>query len=175
MKDKIGIIVLIIIFILLLVLCNTMLIKQQKISTNKVGEINKDNELSENSKTTINENSENFIKEDNNVEESFMNEKVLEITSENFEKEVLESEKTVLVDFYADWCGPCKMLSPIVEEVAEEEEKIKFVKLNIDNAEDIAIQYQVMSIPTLVVIKNGEEVNRSVGLIDKEKIKELIK
>lgn len=175
MKDKIGIIVLIIIFILLLVLCNTMLIKQQKISTNKVGEINKDNELSENSKTTINENSENFIKEDNNVEESFMNEKVLEITSENFEKEVLESEKTVLVDFYADWCGPCKMLSPIVEEVAEEEENIKFVKLNIDNAEDIAIQYQVMSIPTLVVIKNGEEVNRSVGLIDKEKIKELIK
>lgn len=104
-----------------------------------------------------------------------MNEKVLEITSENFEKEVLESEKTVLVDFYADWCGPCKMLSPIVEEVAEEEENIKFVKLNIDNAEDIAIQYQVMSIPTLVVIKNGEEVNRSVGLIDKEKIKELIK
>lgn len=175
MKDKIGIIVLIIIFILLLVLCNTMLIKQQKISTNKVGEINKDNKLSENSKTTINENSENFIKEDNNVEESFMNEKVLEITSENFEKEVLESEKTVLVDFYADWCGPCKMLSPIVEEVAEEEENIKFVKLNIDNAEDIAIQYQVMSIPTLVVIKNGEEVNRSVGLIDKEKIKELIK
>lgn len=175
MKDKIGIIVLIIIFILLLVLCNTMLIKQQKISTNKVGEINKDNELSENSKTTINENSENFIKEDNNVEKSFMNEKVLEITSENFEKEVLESEKTVLVDFYADWCGPCKMLSPIVEEVAEEEENIKFVKLNIDNAEDIAIQYQVMSIPTLVVIKNGEEVNRSVGLIDKEKIKELIK
>ena len=104
-----------------------------------------------------------------------MNENVLEITSEDFKKEVLESDKTVLIDFYAEWCGPCKRLSPIVEEVAREEKDVKFVKLNIDNAEDIAIQYQVMSIPTLVVIKNGEEVNRSVGLIDKDQIKELIK
>lgn len=104
-----------------------------------------------------------------------MSENVLEVTSENFEKEVLESEKTVLVDFYAEWCGPCKRLSPIVEEVAKEEEEVKFVKMNIDNCEDIAIEYQVMSIPTLVVMKNGKEANRSVGLIDKEQVKELIK
>lgn len=104
-----------------------------------------------------------------------MSENVLEVTSENFEKEVLESEKTVLVDFYAEWCGPCKRLSPIVEEVAKEETEVKFVKMNIDNCEDIAIEYQVMSIPTLVVMKNGKEANRSVGLIDKEQVKELIK
>lgn len=83
--------------------------------------------------------------------------------------------KTVLVDFYAEWCGPCKRLSPIVEEVAKEEEEVKFVKMNIDTCEDIAIEYQVMSIPTLVVMKNGKEANRSVGLIDKEQVKELIK
>lgn len=100
---------------------------------------------------------------------------VLEITSENFEKEVLQSDKKVLIDFYADWCGPCKMLSPIIEEVSGEETNVKFVKLNIDEAEDIAIEYQVMSIPTLVVIENGKEVNRSVGLIDKEQVKDLIK
>lgn len=104
-----------------------------------------------------------------------MSENVLEVTSENFEKEVLESEKTVLIDFYAEWCGPCKRLSPIVEEVAAEETEVKFVKMNIDNCEDIAIEYQVMSIPTLVVIKDGKEVERSVGLIDKDKIKELVK
>lgn len=100
---------------------------------------------------------------------------VLEITSENFEKEVLESDKKVLIDFYADWCGPCKMLSPIIEEVSGEEANVKFVKLNIDQAEDIAIDYQVMSIPTLVVMENGKEVNRSVGLIDKDQVKDLIK
>ena len=104
-----------------------------------------------------------------------MNEQVLEIGSENFQKEVLESDKKVLVDFYADWCGPCKRLSPIIEEIAGEEEQVKFVKLNIDDAQDIAIEYQVMSIPTLVIFENGKEVNRSVGLIDKEKLKELIK
>lgn len=161
MKDKVLIIVLIIIFAVLLIASSTFLQKEEGKKISKSG-----NNIVE----------ENLSNSNNNiVEEKSMTGNVLEITSENFEKEVLESEKTVLVDFYADWCGPCKMLSPIVEEVAEEEENIKFVKLNIDNAEDIAIQYQVMSIPTLVVIKNGEEVNRSVGLIDKEKIKELIK
>lgn len=81
----------------------------------------------------------------------------------------------VLVDFYADWCGPCKMLSPIIDEVAEENTDIKVVKVNVDDAQDLAMKYQVMSIPTLVVIKNGEEVNRSVGLIDKAQVLNLIK
>ncbi len=171
MKDKIKIIVLISIFIILLFLSNNILKKQENQSANKL-----ENIINTNEETDI-YNSNNLAKDNkiNNLEEENMSEKVLEVTIENFEKEVLESEKTVLVDFYAEWCGPCKRLSPIVEEVASEETEVKFVKMNIDNCEDIAIEYQVMSIPTLVVMKNGKEVNRSVGLIDKEQVKELIK
>lgn len=100
---------------------------------------------------------------------------ILKINEDNFEKEVLESEKTVLIDFFADWCGPCKMLSPIIEQFAKENEKVKVVKINVDELPDLAVKYGVRSIPTLVVIKNGEEVNRSVGLIDKSEILELVK
>lgn len=100
---------------------------------------------------------------------------ILRVTSQNFEEEVLKSDKTVLVDFYADWCGPCKMLSPIVDEVAKEMSEIKVVKVNVDEAQDLAMNYQVMSIPTLVVIKDGKEAKRSVGLIDKSEIKNLVK
>lgn len=100
---------------------------------------------------------------------------ILKVTNENFEEEVLKSKKPVLVDFYADWCGPCKMLSPIVDQVAEENEDIKVVKVNVDNNQDLAMKYQVMSIPTLVVIKDGKEINRSVGLIDKTQILNMIK
>lgn len=99
---------------------------------------------------------------------------VLKITSENFKSEVLESSQKVLIDFYADWCDPCKMIGPVVEEIAEEHSDVKVVKIDVDNAEDIAIKYQIMSIPTLVVVKDGQEVNRSIGLISKEKIEELI-
>lgn len=100
---------------------------------------------------------------------------ILKINEDNFEKEVLESEKTVLIDFFADWCGPCKMLSPIIEQFAKENEKVKVVKINVDELPDLAVKYGVRSIPTLVVIKNGEEVNRSVGLIDKSEMLELVK
>ena len=100
---------------------------------------------------------------------------ILKVNSQNFEEEVLKSEKPVLVDFYADWCGPCKMLSPIVDEVAQENEDIKVVKVNVDDSQDLAMKYQVMSIPTLVVIKEGNEINRSVGLIDKNQVINMIK
>jgi thioredoxin 1 len=81
---------------------------------------------------------------------------VLEITSDNFEKEVLKSEKTVLVDMYATWCGPCKMQSPIIDKIADEQgENIKVAKIDIDEAPEIAEKYGVMSIPTLLIIKNG--------------------
>ena len=100
---------------------------------------------------------------------------ILKVNSQNFEEEVLKNEKPVLVDFYADWCGPCKMLSPIVDQVAEENEDIKVVKVNVDDAQDLAMKYQVMSIPTLVVIKEGKEINRSVGLIDKNQVVNMIK
>lgn len=100
---------------------------------------------------------------------------ILKISSADFESEVLKSDKTVLVDFYADWCGPCRMIAPIVEAIAKENEDIKVVKINVDNAQDLAMQYNVMSIPTLVVIKNGQEINRNIGLADKSEILNMIK
>ena len=116
-------------------------------------------------------NSQNIINE--NEEEESM--EVLKVNDNTFEQEVLKSNIPVLVDFYADWCGPCKMLSPTVDEVAQENDDIKVVKVNVDESQDTAIKYQVMSIPTLVVIKNGNEVNRSVGVIDKSEILNMIK
>ena len=97
------------------------------------------------------------------------------VTGENFEVEVLQSEKPVLADFWADWCGPCKMLSPVVDQVAGETEEVKVVKINVDENEELAMRFKIMSIPALVVFKDGQEVNRSVGVIPKEQILELIK
>ena len=100
---------------------------------------------------------------------------VINVTSKNFKQEVLNSEKTVLIDFYADWCAPCKMLSGVVEQFASENDDIKVVKINVDDEQNLAIEYGVMSIPTLVVIRNGEEINRSVGLLSKDDILNLVK
>lgn len=100
---------------------------------------------------------------------------VLKVDNSNFEKEVLQSDKTVLVDFFANWCGPCKMLSPIVDEVAEEVSDVKVCKVNIDEARELANKYEIMSIPTLLVFKNANLVNTSLGLVSKQKILDLIK
>ena len=91
------------------------------------------------------------------------------ITKENFEQ-VKNSEKTVLLDFYADWCGPCRMVSPIVEEIAEENPQYFIGKINVDEEPQLAAEFEVASIPTLVVIKNGEIVNQSVGAKPKAQI-----
>lgn len=100
----------------------------------------------------------------------------LELSLENFKEEVLNSEKPVLVDFYADWCGPCKMMAPIVEELARElDGKAKVGKINVDENSDIAVEYNVMSIPTLIIFKNGKEEKRLVGLRDKEELLNLLK
>ena len=100
---------------------------------------------------------------------------VLEITDNNFEEEVLKSDKTVLIDFYADWCGPCKMMSPIVDEIAEENSEIKVGKVNVDDNVEVAEKYQIMSIPTILVIKNGEVTKQFVGVTQKSDIEEAIK
>ncbi|MCR5701061.1 MAG: thioredoxin [Lachnospiraceae bacterium] len=92
------------------------------------------------------------------------------LTQDNFSKEVLESDKPVLVDFWASWCGPCKMLSPVVDQVASESDAFKVCKLNVDDVSDIAVEYKVMSIPTLIVFKDGKEAKRSVGVVSKEDI-----
>ena len=146
MKNKIVVIVLTIAFIgIMLLLSNVLKIKTNKINT-------QDNITDEGEKVMI-----------------------INVTRENFKTEVLNSEKTVLIDFYAEWCGPCKMLSRVVEQFASENENIKVVKINVDDEQDLAIQYGVMSIPTLVVIKKGQEVNRSVGLVSIDDILNLVK
>lgn len=98
----------------------------------------------------------------------------LHITKETFEKEVLQSEKTVLLDFFATWCGPCKMLAPILDEIAEEREDIKVCKVDVDQEPELAAQYQVVSIPTLFVIEKGEIINQSLGAKPKAKILEML-
>lgn len=101
---------------------------------------------------------------------------ILHITKENFEIEVLNSKEPVLVDFWASWCGPCKALAPILEEVdAELAGSVKVAKINIDEEEELAAQFRVMSIPTLLLFKNGEVVNKSVGLAPKDEVLEFAK
>ena len=100
---------------------------------------------------------------------------VIDVKTADFETEVLISDKTVLVDFWAVWCGPCRMLSPVVDQVAEENPNIKVCKVNVDEEQQLAIKYGVMSIPTLLVFKGGELVNQSVGVIPKEEVLNLIK
>ncbi len=95
---------------------------------------------------------------------------VVTVTADNFEQEVLQSEKTVLVDFWAAWCGPCKMLSPMVDQVAEERPDIKVCKINVDDEPDLAVRFGVMSIPALKVFKGGAVVNETVGVQPKANI-----
>lgn len=99
----------------------------------------------------------------------------MKITSENFEKEVLNSDVPVLVDFFATWCGPCKMMSPVVEEIAKEMQgKAKVYKVDTDEEQNLAIKYGIMSIPTFIVFKNGEPVDKAIGMRDKEELINLL-
>lgn len=100
---------------------------------------------------------------------------VLAVNKNNFKEEVLQSEKTVLLDFWADWCGPCRMLSPIVDEIAEEHPEIKVCKVNVDEQPELASSFEVMSIPSLFVIKDGKIVNQSSGVRPKAQILDLLK
>lgn len=100
---------------------------------------------------------------------------VIKVTKENFEQEVVKSDKIVLIDFWAAWCGPCKMLSPIIDEIAEENSDIKVCKINTDEEQELAIKFKVMSIPTVLIMKNGEIINKSVGVQPKENILNMIK
>lgn len=100
---------------------------------------------------------------------------MINLTNENFEKEVISSKKTILVDFWASWCGPCQMIAPIVEEISNEMSgKIEIGKLNVDEQPEIAIKYDVMSIPTLILFKDGKVVNTIIGYHSKEEILDFI-
>ena len=99
---------------------------------------------------------------------------VVELNEENFEEEVLKADKKVIVDFYTTWCGPCKMQGPIVEKLAEENASVKVCKLDVDNAPSIAEKYDIMSIPTIILFKDGNAVNKKVGLTDMDELKLMI-
>ncbi|MBM6991452.1 thioredoxin [Mobilibacterium timonense] len=96
------------------------------------------------------------------------------LTEENFDTEVMNSDKTVLVDFYADWCGPCKMQSPIVDEIDSERDDVKVCKINIDQQPGLAMRFGVMSIPTIMVVKNGETTFKEPGLMQKRDLVKLL-
>ena len=98
----------------------------------------------------------------------------IKFTSENFDSEVLKSDKTVLVDFYADWCGPCRAVSPLIDQIANETQSVKIGKVNVDEQPEIASMYGVMSIPTLIVFKNGKVDKKVVGAVPKNAILKMI-
>ena len=145
MKNKVTIIILLVAFIIVLIsISNSLQNKKNDLSLSK------------------------------NIHSETYSENVLTVTESNFETEVLNSDKNVLIDFYADWCQPCKMLSPLIEEIANENKEIKFVKINVDEESKLATKYNIMYMPTLVMIENGEEIERSIGYIEKNEIEKLI-
>lgn len=99
---------------------------------------------------------------------------VIKISKENFTSEVINSDKPVLLDFYADWCGPCRMVAPLVAEIADERSDVKVGKINVDEQPELAAQFKVMSIPMLAVMKNGKLVNQVVGYRPKEQIEAML-
>ena len=99
---------------------------------------------------------------------------VMHVSNENFKQEVLQSDKPVLLDFYASWCGPCRMLAPILDEIAEEHPEIKVVKVNVDEEQALASQYQVISIPSLFVVENGQVINQALGVKPKQQILDML-
>lgn len=100
---------------------------------------------------------------------------VISLNKNNFKDEVMNSDKTVLIDFWASWCGPCRMVSPIIDEIAQEHPEIKVCKVNVDDEGELATDFQVMSIPSLFVIKDGKTVNQSVGVRSKQQILDMLK
>ena len=99
---------------------------------------------------------------------------VVEIKENEFDDVVLKSDKPVFVDFYATWCGPCKMMSPILEQLSEEKQDVKFAKIDVDDAERLAILYGISSIPCMILFKNGEEADRVVGAVPKQKLEQVV-
>lgn len=124
-------------------------------------------------------NTTNSVKEDREEpevaqEKIVNNEKVVVVTSDNFEEEVLKTEKPVLLEFYADWCKPCQNLAPTIDEIAIEQNDIKVCKVNTDEAQDLKAQYEIKAVPTVVCIKSGKETNRAVEVHDKNEILKLL-
>ena len=154
MKEKVEVIVLFLILILCIIGISYFL--------------NKETEKRFGSSNTV-------INQDEEVVTDNVESKVIAVTNETFKNEVLDTNQKVVIDFYADWCGPCKVFSPIFEKVSQELEDVKFVRVNVDEEPELANKYMAYSIPYIVVIENGEVVNSHTGLVDEEALKQLIK
>ena len=154
MKEKVEVIVLFLILILCIIGISYFL--------------NKETEKRFGSSNTV-------INQDEEVVTDNVESKVIAVINETFKNEVLDSNQKVVIDFYADWCGPCKVFSPIFEKVSQELEDVKFVRVNVDEEPELANKYMAYSIPYIVVIENGEVVNSHTGLVDEEALKQLIK
>lgn len=167
MNNKVFVILLIVFFVGLLIGLNIFMNKQTiRILSSS------DNQGINNSNQSVNINEkDNYTITENTVN---VETKIIKVTSSNFESEVLNSDKPVLIDFYADWCEPCKIMSPIIEMIAEENDNIKVVKVDVDTETELASKYGAYSIPTFVVIKDGEEKNRTVGITKKVDLLKLI-
>ena len=100
---------------------------------------------------------------------------IVELNAQNFDKEVLQSDKPVLVDFWAAWCGPCRMLAPTIDEIAAEQSGVKVCKVNVDNEEELAVRFGIMSIPTLLVFRDGQPIDQSLGVVPKQTILDMLK
>ena len=153
MKEKIRIIILLVIFIVMIYNIKGLVNME---TTQKIDENKKESSIDNNENKSINNN-------------------IMELTDDNFDSFILSADKKVLIDFYATWCEPCKMLSPIVKEVANENEDVIFARVDVDNCRRLANEFGIQYMPTLVVIENKKEINRSVGLLKKEEIIELLK
>ena len=115
------------------------------------------------------------IKKKGRFTERMVNIMEIDVRCDNFEDEVLFSDKPVLVDFWATWCGPCRMLGPVVKQIAEENPDIKVCKVNVDDEGQLAQQFNVSSIPTVIAFKDGLEINRSIGFVPKQRLLDLVK
>lgn len=144
MKNKIWVIIIIILFVSILVIAKNITVEKPPVEAENV---------SKNSGINA----------------------VVDINTDDFLNVVLNSNTKVLVDFYADWCEPCKILSPLVEEIANENTSIEFYKVNVDDNDELANKYRIMYIPTLIVFDNGKEIGRTIGVVEKSKIEEMIK
>lgn len=177
MKKQIGILIIVIVFIGILIFANWLLNKQsQKRNLSETNVLNSNiiQEVTPENSVSVSLMQNEVMEENTTTKEEVVEGNIKKVTGQTFKKEVLESEKTVLIDFYADWCGPCKILSPIIKEIAEETEKVKVVQIDVDEEEELAMEYGIMSIPTMVVIKDGEEVDRRIGVAEKEEIIEML-
>ena len=178
MKNKIFILVLFLIFILSLIIASILVkTNYENNATSSENTVIEGTMQEELTKTEIAP-EEEIISDDleqNNIYDEAVNTALLELSGDEFEEKVLKADKKVLVDFYADWCLPCHMFSPVVEEVAKENENVYFYRINVDENDNLANRYKIMYLPTLICFESGEELNRFIGAGNKEDVLELIK